>query len=45
MSAAPKSRATWKLAVGEEAPEFELQATGDGLADTGYRVEGKVAQS
>ena len=23
------AKAIWKLAVGEEAPEFELQATGD----------------
>jgi len=27
--AAPPNRPVWKLSVGEEAPDFELTATGD----------------
>ncbi len=29
------AKAIWKLAVGEEAPDFELQATGDGAGKGG----------
>ena len=29
------AKAIWKLAVGDEAPDFELQATGDGAGKGG----------
>ena len=40
--AAPK-RPVWKLAVGEEAPDFELQATGDGAGKGGPRKNIKLS--
>jgi peroxiredoxin len=32
---APKSRPVWSLAEGEEAPDFELTATGENAAGKG----------
>ena len=32
-------RAIWKLALGEEAPDFELQATGDTAGKGGPKKE------
>jgi len=34
---AAANRPVWKLSVGEEAPDFELQATGDGAGKGGPR--------
>jgi len=36
-------RPTWKLSVGEEAPDFELQATGDGAGKGGPKKKIKLS--
>lgn len=40
--ALPK-KLTWKLAVGDEAPDFELTATGDGAGKGGPRKKIKLS--
>ncbi len=35
MAAAPQKKPVWKLAVGDEAPDFDLPATGDGAGKGG----------
>ncbi len=40
---AQPNRPIWKLQVGEEAPEFELEATGDGAGKGGPRRKVKLS--
>ncbi len=37
------AKAIWKLAVGEEAPDFELQATGDGAGKGGPKTKVRLS--
>src|SRR5919198_1416919 len=39
----PMAKAIWKLAVGEEAPDFELQATGDGAGKGGPKKKVRLS--
>jgi peroxiredoxin len=41
--AAPPNRPVWKLSVGEEAPDFELTATGDTAGKGGPRKKIKLS--
>lgn len=43
MSTPAKSMAVWRLAVGDEAPDFELQATGDAAGKGGPRKKIKLS--
>jgi peroxiredoxin len=40
---APPKRPVWKLSVGEEAPDFELTATGDGAGKGGPTKKVKLS--
>jgi peroxiredoxin len=40
---APLKKAVWKLAMGDEAPDFELTATGDGAGKGGPRKKIKLS--
>jgi peroxiredoxin len=37
------AKANWKLAVGEEAPDFELQATGDAAGKGGPKKKVRLS--
>ncbi len=41
--AQPPKRLVWKLSVGEEAPDFELTATGDNAGTGGPRKKIKLS--
>lgn len=43
MSTPAKPKAVWRLAVGDEAPDFELQATGDAAGKGGPRKKIKLS--
>ena len=38
------AKANWKLAVGEEAPDFELQATGDAAGKGGPKRKVRLSE-
>ncbi len=40
---AGKKKAIWRLAVGDDAPDFELPATGDGAGKGGPRKSVKLS--
>jgi peroxiredoxin len=37
------AKGTWKLQVGDEAPDFELQATGDGAGKGGPKKKVRLS--